>query len=307
MMPAEPTRLWIGPASHHELGETLSLLYSRLSPEDRISRAEVLRTELLAGRIPSEGLRIARREGRLVGVVFAQLQAGKTSVLWPPRLVPDEPPSTAEQLVHVVSAWLAQSQVRVAHALLESEDRQDLAVLEASGFQPLAKLLYMVSEDSVLPRQPPPTVLQFEPNALSDRERFARILEATYEGTLDCPALDGVRPMDEVIEGYRATGVYSPSRWFFVRHEDCDVGCLLLTDHPDSGVWELIYMGLIPSARGSGWGGDVSRYAQWLTHQAGRRRLVVAADVANSPAVRMYTSAGFELWDRRVVLQKVFG
>jgi len=307
MLPVESTPPWIGPASQDELDEALLLLYSHLSPEERLSRAETLRHELLVGQIPQEGLRVARREGRVVGVVFAQLQAGRTSVVWPPRLVQEEPVATAGRLLDVTWAWLAGSGVRVAHALLEDEDPKDLALLKAAGFEPLAVLLYLMSEASVLPRCPPSTVLEFEPDALSQPERFVRVLEATYEGTLDCPALDGIRPIEEVIEGYRATGVYSPERWVLVRHEGRDVGCLLLTDHPDLEIWELIYMGLVPAARGSGWGVEISRYAQWLTHRAGRSRLVVAVDSLNTPAIRMYTSAGFERWDRRIVLQKVFG
>jgi mycothiol synthase len=307
MKPAEPTRLTIESPSPDEWDEVLSLVFNRVPQEERGTRIEVFRAELLGGRIASEGLRACRREGRLVGAGFAQRQAGKTSVVWPPRLVPGEPRSTAEQLVDALGAWLAETEVRVAHAVLENDDPEDLAVLKAAGFAPLAKLLYMVAEDAVLAGEPPATDLEFEPDPLSHAERLARLLEATYEGTLDCPALDGVRPIEEVIEGYRATGVYSPERWFIVRHEGCDVGCLLLTDHPDSEIWELIYMGLIPSARGRGWGVEISRYAQWLTHRAGRSRLVVAVDMANTPAICMYRAAGFEVWDRRTVLQRVFG
>lgn len=307
MLPVEPTRSRIGPASQDELDEALLLLYSHLSPEERLSRAEIFRRELLVGQIPLEGLRVARREGRVVGVVFAQLQAGRASVVWPPRLAYEEPVATAGHLLDATWAWLVGCGVRVAHALLEEEDPKDFVMLKAAGFEPLATLLYLVSEASVFPREQPSTALEFEPDAMSHPERFVQVLEATYEGTLDCPALDGVRPIEEVIEGYRATGGYSPDRWFLVRHEGRDVGCLLLTDHPDSEIWELIYMGLVPAARGSGWGVEISRYAQWLTHQAGRPRLVVAVDALNTPAIRMYTSAGFERWDRRIVLQRVFG
>ena len=37
------------------------------------------------------------------------------------------------------------------------------------------------------------------------------------------------------------------------------IGCLILTDYPEHAIWELIYMGVLPAARGRGWGaGDCS-------------------------------------------------
>ena len=65
--------------------------------------------------------------------------------------------------------------------------------------------------------------------------------------------------------------------------------------------------GVDPFRPGQGLGVEISRYAQWLTHRAGRSRLVVAVDMANTPAICMYRAAGFEVWDRRTVLQRVFG
>jgi hypothetical protein len=303
----KPTGLWIGPASQNELDEALSLIYGRLSAEDRAERIDALRAEIQAGRVPPDGLLVARREGQLAGAVFSQIHTGKSAVIWPPRLRSNEPPATVEQLLDAVCDWLGAGGVQVAHALLENDDPQDIAVLQRGGFQPLATLLYLFSQEAAFPLQSPPTVLEFEPYSRASHQRLASLVEVTYVGSLDCPGLDNVRKIEDVLAGYRATGVFSPARWLIVRHQGQDVGCLLLADHPDAESWELVYMGLIPSARGNGWGVEISHYAQWLTRQAGRPRLVVAVDEANSPAIRMYIAAGFEVWDRRIVLQKVFG
>ena len=42
----------------------------------------------------------------------------------------------------------------------ENDDPEDLAVLKAAGFAPVAKLLYMVAEDAVLAGEPPATDLE---------------------------------------------------------------------------------------------------------------------------------------------------
>jgi ribosomal protein S18 acetylase RimI-like enzyme len=38
-----------------------------------------------------------------------------------------------------------------------------------------------------------------------------------------------------------------------------------------------------------------------LARRASVERIVLAVDAVNEPAVRMYRSAGFEMWDRRTV------
>jgi ribosomal protein S18 acetylase RimI-like enzyme len=87
--------------------------------------------------------------------------------------------------------------------------------------------------------------------------------------------------------------------------EGRDVGVLLLADHPRAGHWELMYMGLVPEARGHGWGRHIARHAQWLARCAAVERIVLAVDAANRPALAMYERAGFAEWDRRSVFVRI--
>jgi ribosomal protein S18 acetylase RimI-like enzyme len=128
-----------------------------------------------------------------------------------------------------------------------------------------------------------------------------RLIEETYEQTLDCTALDGVRRVNHVVNGYQATGIFRPENWLIVRADEEDVGVLLLADHPQAGHWELMYMGLVPNVRGHRWGQLITRHAQWMASQAGVERIVLAVDAANEPALAMYRRTGFEMWDRRTV------
>jgi mycothiol synthase len=173
------------------------------------------------------------------------------------------------------------------------------------GFRHLADLLYISAESSKFPLAAPPSELNYVPYDATQRERLMVLVARTYEGTLDCVALDGVRDLEHVIGGYEATGVYRPENWLFVRAGGEDVGVLLIADHPKGRHWELMYMALVPEARGRGWGRQVTRYAQWLARGAGVERIVVAVDGANTPAVAMYRDCGFELWDQRVVYVRV--
>ena len=283
----------------------LSLVFSRLSAEDRAERVAGILADAASGRELLAGLLEARRGGRVVGAVFSQVQAGKTALVWPPRLVAGEPATTAEQLLARTSRWLDHRQVRVAHALLETVTQQDDALLRGAGYEPLAELLYLVSLSENVPNSPPAGPLEYVAYSAADEGRLARVIEATYEQTLDCPQLNGVRPIEEILAGYRAAGVFDPTRWLIIRHGGRDIGCLLLTDHPEHGNWELVYMGLVVSARGNGWGSHIARRAQWLAREAGRPRLVLAVDAANAPAIRLYELLGFRAWDRRGVYLKI--
>ena len=156
------------------------------------------------------------------------------------------------------------------------------------------------------PDSPPKSAWTIEPAPRTDDSRLAAIIERTYEGTLDCPQLNGVRDVHDVLAGYRACGKFDPARWLIARRGDCDVGCLLLTDHPDEDQWELVYAGLVPAERGHGAGLALAEHAQFLTRQAGRARMVLAVDAANAPAVTTYERVGFVTWDRRSAQLRVF-
>jgi len=289
-----------------EAVNALRLVLRDLPAEQTEEYVRTLTTEIVSGAISAEGLLQAWRGANRVGAAWFQILAGRSALVWPPRLVPDEPAVTAERLLAAGCRLLAQRDVAVANALLASVTREDDAVLRAAGFAPLASLLYMACEEPAFPQDQPAGRLEFEPWGADQQDRLIRLVEATYVGTLDCPAMNDLRRTEDVLAGYRESGVFSPKRWLFVRHGDRDAGCLLLSDQPASGNMELVYTGLVPQSRGRGFGKEICRRAQWMTRQAGRERLVTAVDAANAPAIGMYASTGFRAWDRREVYLKHF-
>jgi ribosomal protein S18 acetylase RimI-like enzyme len=246
-----------------------------------------------------DGLVAAWRDGRLVGAMFSQVQPGRIAAVWLPRLVAGEPEATAVSLLAANWEYLGRQHVVLAHVLLEKVGPSDETLLRQGEFDHMADLLYLVSLSGDFPASSPAAPLDLEPYREANHERLARIVESTYEATLDCPRLDGVRKTEDVLAGYRSAGAFDPGWWLIVRHADRDVGCLLLADQPRHDSMELVYMGLIREARGQGWGRLLARHAQWLAHQAGRTRLVLAVDAINTPAIRTYTAVGFEAWQQR--------
>ena len=204
-------------------------------------------------------------------------------------------------------------QIPLAQIILTGDEGFSPQRLVAAGFAHLADLLYLAAEvGPAMQNSPSPTptreisaAVAFEPATGPALDRLAAIIEQTYAGTRDCPALDGNRPMDDVLAGYRAQGRHLPDQWYLVRNGYQHVGALLLADHPQTGNWELVYMGVVRAARGAGVGDSIVRFALEAAARGGAQRLVLAVDAANSPAIALYSRWGFREWERRVVYARL--
>jgi mycothiol synthase len=306
MNPADPDNVTVAAVSAWQRDAAFDLVFSYLPPAERQQQVEMSRSAAQSHDAQPQRLLAATRDDRLVGAILSQIQPGRSAEVWLPQILPDEPPSTASMLLEAVCQWLAKNDVRVGQLLLASVTESEAALLRRWGFDHLADLLYLVCLAGEFPTAPPATSLQFVPYRADLHPRLAAVVAATYHQTRDCPQLNDVRQIDDVLAGYRGMGVFDPGRWLLIRHEDRDVGCLVLSDYPQAENFELVYMGVVPSERGRQWGAEIIRYAQWRTYQAGRPRLVLAVDAENEPAMRQYAAAGFRAWDRRRVYLKVF-
>lgn len=304
MSPKPLVRIGLAPAERRK--RALELVFADLPAEARNAQVDDLIHAERLGRVSLDGLWEARRDGRLVGATWTQVQAGGAAGVWPPRLVTQEPFETADRLLIRALEGLAKRHIRMAQTLLAVDTGPDAERLLNAGFEHLTDLLYLVSPSRDFPATRPTSDLEFETYTDESEPRMASIVEATYAETLDCPRLNGLRPAQDVLVEYRGTGSFEPQRWHFVRHLGQDVGCLLLAAPPTALQWELVYMGLVPGARGHGHGTGMVRYAQWLAGQANAERLTLAVDAANHPAIQAYAAAGFVAWDRRSAFLKFF-
>ena len=291
----------IAVANRASLNKTLEWFFG---PGGHLGRNFPTQT-LSVDELACDGLLEARRDGRLVGAILYVIQPGKTALLWPPRIVKGEPSTTSDRLIDMAERQLSEAGISMAHVVLPAIDERDDHLLRSHDYFALAPVLYLASTVRDLPISRPETLLEFEPYESSNHERLAHLVEASYEQTRDCPRLGGVRTVEEVLDGYRQSGEFNSRHWLIVRHRGKDVGVLILTDHPADQCCELVYMGLTLSSRGHGWGKQIARHAQWLTLRAGNDQLVLAVDSENDPAVSVYTSVGFHVWDRRTVYVKL--
>ena len=288
------------PASAGGLESEAAQMAMQAWPEaERAGQLRVLESLCAAGRSECIVICEARAGSRLVAAVMAQVLAGRSAAIWPPQLTDDH---FAQALLAHLHTELAQQGVDLAQALLENRSGEKAETLERAGYQHAGDLLYMVADASDFPTTAPELPFVLEPAEAGPR--LERLLAATYQGSLDCPLVDGLRETADILAGYREVGRFSPELWLIATQNGMDVGCLLLADHPESSQYEIVYMGIAPPARGRGYGLHLARHAQWLAHQVGRQQLVLAVDASNKPAISGYSAANFRAFDQRSAFVK---
>ena len=247
-----------------------------------------------------EGFLVAKNGSELLAACWVQLVAGNSANFWPPCF---QSPA-ARELMLAAESFLVEKRVDFAQMVIASEVEIAVNLLALAGFHKLVELEYLCLDKKNFTEQVAEYRLVFEPDAPRNPMRLQNLLLETYRQTLDCPELNGLRDIADVLQGYQQQGNYRPEQWYYAKSGSTDVGVLILAEYPATGIWELVYMGVVPGARGNRYGAEIVGHAirQAILHSA--NKLVLAADVRNAPALAMYRSVGFEYWDRRTVYSR---
>jgi mycothiol synthase len=289
------------PPNRHR--EALELVLGAIEPEQRGVVVESLRPVAERGMDVFAGLVVAEVGPRMIGAAWLQPQAGRTATLWPPKVVDGVARVIGRQLAAAALAECGNWRTVLAQTLLDSPSDPFAGDLLALGFTHLADLKYLMT--TVPQRTRPPNVdIQLTSPAYEDADEFKQLILQSYESTLDCPALEGLRDIRDVLEGYQTVGKHDPALWSIVQLHGRPVGVLLLAPYPESHQWELVYMGVVPRARGKHIGRQILDVVRYRASQAGIGHVVLAVDAANHPALRMYEAAGYVEWSRRTAYIK---
>ncbi|HYO25206.1 MAG TPA: GNAT family N-acetyltransferase [Lacipirellulaceae bacterium] len=246
--------------------------------------------------------------------VWVQATPGNTAVVWPP--LPAAPAAAA--LLRAAAEFVDGASIALAQIIVANDDGYPSEIFAEAGFPKLANLRYLYADTSARGDRPflldrawmaPSAPLEFHPHGGADAA-LQPLIERTYIGSQDCPALDAARTVADVVAGYRCQGEHMPQHWYVVTTKEPQrrhVGVLLLADHPSANNWELVYMGVVPEERGRRHGESIVRFALDAAGRAGAQRVVLAVDAANGPALEMYRRAGFSEWDQRTVYARLAG
>jgi ribosomal protein S18 acetylase RimI-like enzyme len=196
-----------------------------------------------------------------------------------------------------VAEFCRERSVQLAQVLLDPGDASNRRLFESAGFRWLSQLIYLQRSLGRAPSLPAPALpvgFAWETYSAGGHERFAQTIQSSYQNSLDCPALNGLRSMTDVMAGHQAAGEFDPAWWLLLREHEALRAVLLLARSPHSEMAELVYLGLVPEARGRGIGGVLMRQALHLAARGGCARLSLAVDAQNTPALKLYYRHGLQ-------------
>lgn len=197
--------------------------------------------------------------------------------------------------------------VTLAQGLLEPQEDDLARAYESAGYKRLATLDYLRRDlprrwSGIGPTWPPGVVVRSLAEIGQPRadEQLAASLAVSYEQTMDCPGLCGLRSVADVIESHRAVGQYDPRLWWIVEVDGEPAGCMLLSPCEAQGTVELVYLGIGPKVRGKGLGRRLLDHAVWKLSGRKETYLACAVDQGNTPALRLYRASKFRVFASRV-------
>jgi ribosomal protein S18 acetylase RimI-like enzyme len=260
-------------------------------PADQARVAEFLEFAAQRG-IDLSLLWVARAGERIVWAALPVLSPGKTMLVLHPGCQPagiDVGP-----VIRSVCDLAASRGVQLAQALVDPTDAATLAFFTCEGFATMAELLYLHRlVRKPLPTPPLPGGFALATYSSQNHSLFARTILRSYQGSLDCPGLNGLRDVEDIVAGHKTSGEFDPQYWFLLSEGQTPQAVLLLSKVPRTEGVELVYLGLAPEARGRGVGDVLVRQALWAVRQMNLSLLSLAVDAQNAPALRLYHRHGF--------------
>jgi len=291
-----------------EWEEALGLLFRHCPAGERPGRVARGLAMLGKGELDPSGLLVLRGDRVLLGAVVGTVVPGGTGLVWPPQAVGGPRQSLYEDvLARHVTDRLRRQGARLGQCLLAPEEAFLAAPLLRNGFRHVTALWYLRHDNlrscrklSSL-RLEAPARLVFQTYEEADRDLFHRTLLRTYEGTLDCPEVAGIRTLDEVLTGHKAQGQFNPSLWWLALDGGRPVGVLLAAAVADPPGWEVAYVGVVPEERRRGRGRELMLSVLMEARAAAVPELILTVDGRNRPAWHLYRTLGFEVFDKREV------
>lgn len=283
--------------------QALAILYQDLPREERNRTISEMLKKSDEGDLDLDYLWGCWEGARIVAVLLAQPQPDGISFLWPPVVELGRNEETlGVPLLRYASVELKAAGQRYVQCLSDPKARGTHRILELAPISRLAELLYLERSCQGFEREEC-TKPEWRETCYSPEEhdRFVRVLDQTYRESLDCPGVSSTRSGREAIESHRLTGEFSPGHWKIYSVEGVDIGVLLLAAHPESSLWELVYLGVVPESRGRGYGKKITIDAICQVQKSGGDRLIVAVDSTNTYATNIYDSMGFRVVTRNIV------
>jgi mycothiol synthase len=256
-------------------------------------------------KIDTNAIWIALAGDQIVWSMLPVVSPGRTMLIFSPSIVfPQIPSDAIGRLSDELCRHHAKRGVQLAQMLLDPADRPAIDAYCSNGFEELAELVYLQRSIRTRGGEIPglPVDLSIKSYTHDTHHDFANVIHRSYEQSLDCPALNNMRDMNDVIAGHKAAGEFDPKLWWVLYERDQPLAVLLLSRIPQGATMELVYLGLAPTARGRGIGDLLMQHAFAVGAAEGLENLSLAVDSRNEPALRLYYRHGLRKIGSRTAL-----
>lgn len=289
------------PADRGELRKAMALLMDRsgLSPGQVDDQLDAIMQHAETRGLDLRNCLLAYEGNRVTAACLAIDQPGRTSSLFLPvhqmsRLEVDH----AAALLARAAEEARGRDIRLMQALVDPESRQVAEAFRGAGFEHLTRLEYLERDAALALRVPGDRGAPALPWMTYDESRhslFSRVIQATYEGSLDCVSLNTRRALDDVLTSHRATGRFDPKHWLLgLDPQGEPLGVLLLAFVPERWACEVVYLGLLPAWRGRGFGLPLMHKTHQTAREMAASSVSLTVDARNRPARKLYDACGFQ-------------
>ena len=290
------------PAQPDEVHDGLALILGNESPAGPDQVLDFL--QFAADRkINLQDLWVLERVGRPQWAALPIVSPGHTALLFAPPVRPrgvDVGP-----LIDAVCDLLAGQDVYLVQSLLDPSDRVGRDLYGSHQFREMAELLYLHAQVArALPAVSLPSGFWWRTYSDELRPLFEQVIQESYQQSLDCPALNGMRTIGDVVSGHQASGEFDPRFWFLLSEADRPCAVVMLSRVPRTDMAELVYLGLAPAARGRGISDLMIRQAFHAVREMNLSRLTLAVDSKNIPALRLYYRHGMQRVGSKIAMMR---
>ena len=285
------------------------LLFGKAEPSDRagalssVLGATVAAAPAFERRAAAQGVDLshlwtAHHDGKLIAATLLIPHPGRTALLM--STAPRDHVH-ASQIGGLIQTTLDECfripEIRLVQALSSPNERLRASAWIGGGMRHLATLEYMerLAHADDRPTASLPVHFRLAQWNPAERTMLEALLSETYQDTLDCPGLAELRTPADIVDGHLAAGEHDASLWTIAFENDRPVGALLLAPSQATDSTEVIYLGLIPAARGRGLGRALLAHGMTLAAQRPEPNIALAVDSRNSPALALYAHAGFRV------------
>jgi ribosomal protein S18 acetylase RimI-like enzyme len=245
---------------------------------------------------------VAERDSRLIWSVLPIISPGRTVLLLSPAGAPRDP--AAGHLIDTVCRRAATQGVQLAQALLDPAEPGIERLFADRGFLRMAELLYLQGAVRGGAARALPEGFAWEAYSPASHGLFASTIVDSYRDSLDCPGLNGIRDIEDVLAGHKSSGQFDPQYWFVLREGARGRGALLLSKLPNTDSAEMVYLGLAPESRRRGMANLLMQQAFEATAAMGQSRLSLAVDSGNLPALQLYYRHGLSKVASKIAMMK---